>query len=193
MCENLWDKAWGWEQALQSGRAEKKAELRSRARRVGECKDTGRVAYAMAQAVVWGRAAQGRGLSGLTAFRRAEKWASKAYERDPEFLEGMPRRVLGTMWAMGGQYLPGKDSESGLELLAEQVQAYPEGDENVLRLMQALVGLGDLDGAHDVYCAYSGLPKAWTQLHPEGKVLKSEIEKAFLDEALACPDRGELS
>lgn len=192
-CTDLWNKTWAQEQALAAGKQESKSTLRARARKVGACPDTGRVSFAMAQALLWGRVAEGRGLGGLSAFRRAEGWAAKAYERDPEFLEGMPRRVLGSMWAMGGQYLSGRDSESGLELLTEQVERYPRGDENVLRAVQALVSLGDPEAAHEVYCAYSKLPNAWAKLTKESQGLKIELETAFRDEELQCLDKGEMS
>lgn len=141
----------------------------------------------MAQALVWGRVAQGRGLGGLSAFRRAAKWGQIAYERDPEFKSGMPRRVLGSMWALGGQHLRGKDSEAGLELLFEQFKRYPQDPINVLRISEALVSLGDLEGAQEVYCAYDALPKQpWFGLHQEGQRLRTQLSGQFEEEGLGC-------
>lgn len=186
-CQGIWDQVWTWEQEQQAGSSKERGELKARARSFGHCQDTGRVSFAMAQALLWGRVAQGRGLSGLSAFRRAESWAAKAYERDPEFQTGMPRRVLGSMWSLGGQHLSGRDSESGLELLADQLKRYPDKDANALAMIEALVALGDVDGAHGVYCAYSALDGSWTQLEQEGKTLQLRMEGVFSDEGLQCP------
>lgn len=186
-CQGIWDQVWRWEQEQQAGSSVARSEQRKRARSFGGCQDTGRVSFAMAQALMWGRVAQGRGLSGLKAFRRAEGWAAKAYARDPEFQSGMPRRVLGSMWSLGGQHLPGRDSESGLELLADQLKRYPDKDDNALAMIEALVALGDVDGAHGVYCAYTALDGAWTQMEQEGKALQQRMESVFSDEGLQCP------
>lgn len=187
-CADLWNRVWAFEQRQAAGPPASRAKTRQFAKSVSRCPDTGRVAFAMAQALALGRSAQGRGLSGLSAFRRAEAWAAKAYGRDPEFMEGMPRRVLGSMWALGGEHLKGRDSESGLELLSEQVNRYPDPPENVMRLVQALLALGDVEGGHEVYCAYSMLPGAWSSLNQELGALKRAFHQTFADEGLTCPE-----
>lgn len=186
-CSQIWHKAQSWEQSLQAGTTQTRGQLKKRARSFADCEDSGRVAFAMGQALLWGRVAQGRGLSGLSAFRKAESWAAKAFARDPEFQRGLPRRVLGSMWALGGRYLPGRDSEAGIELLAEQTKRYPQDAENVLRLVQALAALGDLEGGHGIYCSYTKHPSAWTKLHVEGRKLLDELRASFQNEDLACP------
>lgn len=148
----------------------------------------------MAQALAWGRVAQGRGLGGLTAFRKAAKWGQIAYTRDPEFKDGMPRRVLGSMWALGGQHLRGKDSEAGLELLFEQFKRYPQDAENLLRVCEALVTLGDLEGAQEVYCAYNALPqRPWSGLHREAQALRAQLHDQFESEGLGCTPAASAS
>lgn len=186
ICDDLWQRAWAFEQDQASGQQASRAKTRQLAKSANRCEDTGRVAFAMGQALLWGRSAQGRGLSGLSAFRRAESWAAKAYARDPEFMNGMPRRVLGSMWALGGEHLKDADSEQGLELLTDQVNRYPKAPENALRLVQALLALGDLESGQEVYCAYAKLPNAWLSLSAELLQLKTQFHQTFVDEGLAC-------
>lgn len=121
-------------------------------RRVSSLADDGGAGYPLARAGIAGRAAESRGLAALGLVKDAERWARKSIERDPAFRGGEARRLLGTMYVLAGQYLEHGDSEKGLEMLEAVASEFPDDARNHLRVAQAYVELGDVEGALAPWC-----------------------------------------
>ena len=158
----------------------------SQAARLSDCPDDQTVEYAHARTLVEARSAEGRGLEGLAALRRAAKYAEIAFTRDPEFREGATRRTLGSILALASEHLAHGDSERGIELLSEQLEKYPEDPRNYLRAIEGYVALDDLKSAIDIYCSYSNREFVDVILRKEDKALRSELSKIMQSEGVAC-------
>lgn len=103
-------------------------------------------AYAFARAALAGRRAQSQGLSARHYVAEAEKYALESIERDPNFRDGAARRLLGSLYVLAPpRMVDHGDSEKGLEMLEEDVAAYPDRPESHLRLAEAYIALGDIE------------------------------------------------
>jgi hypothetical protein len=101
-------------------------------------------ASTLACATVTGRLVQEKGLPAANLVPEIERCARRSRELDPEFRAGAATRLLGTLYVIApAALLQHGDSEVGVELLEELVQAHPEGIENHLRLAEAYIALGD--------------------------------------------------
>jgi tetratricopeptide (TPR) repeat protein len=167
-------------------------------RRVTSLADDGGPAYPLARAGIAGRAAESRGLAALGLVKDAERWARASIERDPAFRGGEARRLLGTMYVLAGQYLEHGDSEQGLAMLEALAAEFPGDARNHLRVAQAYVELGDVEGALASWCranaGASELRSAETKLLTSlrdalmealGEIVCDEGSSAKLDAAAA--------
>ena len=110
-------------------------------------------AYAFARAAVTGRLVQQKGLLAANLVDEVERFALRSRELDPNFRDGAATRMLGTLYVIApASLLRHGDSERGLELLEQQVKAWPHVVENHLRLAEAYVALGDASPAKPHLC-----------------------------------------
>lgn len=152
--------------------------------RIRSSADDGSAAYAYARASVAGRVAELRGLKALPLLEEMREWAEASIERDPNF-EGMAaKRLLGTLYVLAGRHLSKGDSEQGLELLEEVVEAHPELARNYLRLGEGYVALGDAESGFASLCQAKADRAGLTA--EEGKLLDQLIEDAGGLAALGC-------
>lgn len=118
------------------------------------CNDDADTAPAtFARAAVTGRLVQQRGLLGADLVDDVERSAMRSRELDPDFRAGAATRLLGTLYVIAPAiYLEHGDSERGLELLEELVEARPDIPENHLRLAEAYIALRDPTPAQPHLC-----------------------------------------
>lgn len=118
------------------------------------CNDDADTAPAtFARAAVTGRLVQQRGLLGADLVDDVERSAMRSRELDPGFRAGAATRLLGTLYVIAPAiYLEHGDSERGLELLEELVEARPDIPENHLRLAEAYIALRDPTPAQPHLC-----------------------------------------
>ncbi len=110
-------------------------------------------AYAFARAAVTGRVVQSRGLTGAALVSEMEHWAELSRKLDPNFREGAATRALGTLYVFAPSgWLEHGDSEQGLSMLEGLVKAHPTRLENLLRLAEAYISLGDSAPATPYLC-----------------------------------------
>ena len=109
-------------------------------------------AYAYVRAAVAGRVAEGRGLKALKLLEEMQTWALLSIERDANYRDMAATRMLGTLYVLAGQHLESGDSEQGLELLEDVVDAHPEAPANHLRLAEGFVALGDPEPGYPNLC-----------------------------------------
>jgi thioredoxin-like negative regulator of GroEL len=111
-------------------------------------------AYAFARAAVTGRLVQQRGLRAAGLVKEVESWALVSQALDPDFRNGAATRLLGTLYVSApATFLEHGDSEQGLDLLEQLVEAHPDVIENQLRLAEGYIALGDPDPAVPHLCA----------------------------------------
>jgi hypothetical protein len=120
--------------------------------RIRAAPDDQTAAHAYVRAAVAGRVAEGRGLKALKLLEEMRTWALTSIERDPTYRDMAATRMLGTLYVLAGQHLAEGDSEAGLELLEDVVDAYPDGAANHLRLAEGYIALGDPEPAHPSLC-----------------------------------------
>lgn len=130
-----------------------RAEDRQYAYNTVQAKPIDTAAYTYARAVVTGRLVQQRGLLGADLVGEIEHYARRSRELDPNFRTGAATRMLGTLYVIAPPaLLRHGDSEAGLELLEQLVQAHPEVIENHLRVAEAYIALGDSEPATPHLC-----------------------------------------
>ncbi|MEM9693615.1 MAG: hypothetical protein AAGA56_13795 [Myxococcota bacterium] len=142
-------------------------------------------AYAYARAVLAGRLAEIKGLSGVRLIAEVERWAKRSLEQDPAFRAGAARRILGTLYVLApASLLRDGDSEVGLELLEKQLELHPDDPVNQLRLAEGYVALGDPDPAYEFICEVVDRQKA---LRPsERRLLASVVQSLGGRAELGC-------
>lgn len=108
---------------------------------------------AFARAAAAGRIAELRGLNATALVKEVEHYGRLSHRLDPDFRDGAAKRMLGTLYVMvpSGMVRYG-DSELGLEMLEELVEAHPEDLENHLRVAEGYVALGDTESAKAPLC-----------------------------------------
>ena len=148
--------------------------------------DDGSAAYAFARAAVAGRLAENRGLQAGGLVGEAEEYARRVRDKDPDFRDGAATRMLGTLYVLAPSRLVSHgDSETGLEILEEEVEAHPGRASSRVRLAEAYIALGDPDPATEHLCraraAQSDLGVG------ERRLLARLIEEVGGEGALACP------
>ncbi|MBZ5713315.1 tetratricopeptide repeat protein [Nannocystis pusilla] len=143
-------------------------------------------AYAFARAAIAGRLAENRGAQAGGLVTEAEAYARKAREKEPDFREGAATQLLGSLYvAAPSRLLKHGDSETGIELLEQEVEAHPGRVVAQLRLASGYITLGDQDSAKEPLCAAKG---AEDRLGAgDRRLLAKLIEEAGGAEALACP------
>jgi len=118
-------------------------------------------ADAFARAATAGRIAQLRGLNAGALVKEVEHFGRLSNQLDPTFRRGAARRLLATLYVMAPSAMVRYgDSETGVEILEDLVAAYPEDLENPLRLGEALLSLGDEEGAVPHLCRCEGAAEA---------------------------------
>lgn len=179
--------AWAIHEALEARIAAGKVSEADRAaalETVRAAADDGTAAHAYARAAVAGRVAEERGLKALKILEEMRTWALKSIERDPEFEGLAAKRLLGTLYVLAANHLEDGDSEEGLELLEEVVDAHPDVALNHLRLAEGYIALGDPDPAFESLCvAQAGRD---TLRAEEAALLDSLIAELGGAEALGC-------
>jgi hypothetical protein len=156
--------------------------------RVRAAPDDQSAAYAYVRAAVAGRVAEGRGLKALKLLEEMRTWALTSIERDPRYRDMAATRMLGTLYVLAGQHLADGDSEQGLELLEDVVDAFPDAPTNHLRLAEGYIALGDPDPAHPSLCLAQG---ARAQLSAEEqRLLDALIKDIGGAELLVCDEDG---
>lgn len=153
--------------------------------------DDGSAAYAYARAAVAGRMAEERGLQALDLLDEIRDWASKSIERDASFQGMAATRMLGTLHVLAGRHFKGGDSEHGLELLEQVLEAHPDALVNHLRVAEAYVALGDPEPAFERLCA--ALAGRETLTGEEQRLLDALVGDVGGVEVLGCPASGEGS
>jgi thioredoxin-like negative regulator of GroEL len=115
--------------------------------------DDGTAAYLFARAAIAGRLAEKRGAEAGLLVTEAEDFVRRARAIEPDLLEGSATRLLGSLYVLApGRLLRHGDSETGLELLEEEVKAHPDRLISRLRLAEAYIALGDPDPAKEHLC-----------------------------------------
>lgn len=144
-------------------------------------------AYAFARAALAGRLAQVRGLSAIGLVDEAERYARLSLQRDPDFRDGAAARLLGTLYVMApASLLEHGDSETGLEILEEELDERPDLLENHLRVAEAYVALGDPVPAYEHLCLTL---ERQSELRPDSQRLLTQVVKdAGGREELGCGD-----
>lgn len=146
--------------------------------------DDGTAAYAYARASVAGRMAEERGLQALELLDEIREWATKSIERDANFQGMAATRMLGTLHVLAGRHFKGGDSEHGLELLEQVLEAHPDAVVNHLRVAEAYVALGDPEPAFERLCtAQAGRAQLTAE---EQRLLDALIVDAGGAEVLGC-------
>lgn len=145
-------------------------------------------AYAFVRAAVAGRVAEGRGLKALKLLEEMRTWALLSIERDPIYRDMAATRMLGTLYVLAGQHLADGDSEQGLELLEDVVDAYPDAPTNHLRLAEGYVALGDPEPAYPSLCLAQGSRAQLTA--EEQRLLDGLLEDIGGVELLVCDEGG---
>jgi hypothetical protein len=115
--------------------------------------DDGTAAYALARALLASRLAEVKGMRGLSLVREAESFARISMKRDPDWREGEAQRLLGSLLALAGAYVPQFEVEEGIELLEGLCAKYPQTPANTMRLSEALISAGDFESASSPLCA----------------------------------------
>ncbi len=142
--------------------------------------------YALARAILAGRVAQTRGMTGVLLISQLEKWARYSLELDPKFRDGAARRTLGTLYVLAPASLVSHgDSEVGIELLEKQVELYPDQVSNHLRLGEGFLALDDLEAGTESLCLC--IEKKSKLRRSERRLLKRLIDAAGGARELDCP------
>jgi tetratricopeptide (TPR) repeat protein len=106
-----------------------------------------------ARAAIAGRLAENRGLQAMGLVTEAEDYARRCRAIEPDFREGAATRLLGTLYVLAPATLVKHgDSETGLELLEQEVQAHPDRLVSRLRLAEAYIALNDSDPSREHLC-----------------------------------------
>ncbi len=115
--------------------------------------DDGSVEYAFARAALAGRRAQAQGMKAGGLVEEAEAYAMKAIEKDPSFRDGASQRMLGSLYVLApGRMVKHGDSEKGLEMLEQDVEAHPDRADSHLRVAEGYIALDDPDPAFPHLC-----------------------------------------
>jgi len=110
---------------------------------------------AFARAAVAGRLAQVSGLGAPSLVKEVEEYARSSMSLARDFRRGAAQRMLGTLYVLAPAImLEHGDSETGLELLEQLGQRWPDDPETRLRLAEAYVALDDAAaaGPHLCFC-----------------------------------------
>jgi tetratricopeptide (TPR) repeat protein len=176
------------EQRIAAGGATE-AERVSALEKARAAPDDGSAAYAYARAAVAGRMAEERGLQALDLLDEIRDWSSKSIERDASFQGMAATRMLGTLHVLAGRHFKGGDSERGLELLEQVLEAHPDAVVNHLRVAEAYVALGDPEPAFERLCvALAGRTQLTAE---EQRLLDALVVDAGGAEVLGCPASDE--
>jgi hypothetical protein len=133
--------------------------------------------YAYARANLVGRLAQIRGMTGALLIAEMEKWARQSVGLNPKFRNSAAKRMLGTLYVLApASLLKHGDSEKGLELLHEVVEAFPDEPENHLRLAEAYASLGDPEPALESLCFAIANRK---RLRPDSQRLLARVRDEY--------------
>jgi tetratricopeptide (TPR) repeat protein len=115
--------------------------------------DDGTPAYFFSRAAVAGRLAEMRGLEAGGLVTEAEDYARRCRAIEPDFRDGSATRLLGSLYVLApARLLKHGDSETGLELLEQEVKAHPDRLVSRLRLAEAYIALNDPDPAKEHLC-----------------------------------------
>lgn len=131
--------------------------------------DDGSAGWPLARAEIVGRYAESKGLKALWLVKEIESLVLQSIERDADFDGSAARRMLGTLYVLAGDHTEHGDSEEGLVILEDLVDANGEDVRARLRLAEGYVFLGDPDPALEHLC-FANDQRA--QLRPsEGRLL----------------------
>lgn len=109
--------------------------------------------YYFARAAVAGRLAENRGLQAMGLVTEAEDYARRVRAADPDYRQGAATRMLGTLYVLAPPSLVAHgDSETGLELLENEVKAHPDRIVGRLRLAEAYIALNDPEPSKEHLC-----------------------------------------
>jgi hypothetical protein len=109
--------------------------------------------YYFARAAVAGRLAENRGLQAMGLVTEAEDYARRVRAADPDYRQGAATRMLGTLYVLAPPSLVAHgDSETGLELLENEVKAHPDRVVGRLRLAEAYIALNDPEPSKEHLC-----------------------------------------
>lgn len=109
--------------------------------------------YYFARAAVAGRLAENRGLQAMGLVTETEEYARRVRAADPDYRQGAATRMLGTLYVLAPPSLVAHgDSETGLELLENEVKAHPDRLVGALRLAEAYIALNDPEPAKPHLC-----------------------------------------
>lgn len=143
--------------------------------------DTAAEAYARAN--VTGRYVQRKGFQAVRLLKDVEKYARLSRELDPDFRDGAATLLLGSLYVLApAPFLEHGNSELGLEMLEELVDAHPEEVENHLRLAEAYLALGDQKPAFNHLCFCLERTEA---LRPDSELLLKHLVADT--DGLTCP------
>lgn len=143
-------------------------------------------AFQFAWAGVAGRFVQYKGLLAANVVPDIERHARRSLELDPAFRDGAAKRLLGTMYVIApSSFLEHGNSELGLEMLQELVEAYPGDYQNHLRLAEAYIALNDPAPAHPHLCTC--MNSKGTMRKDDEKLLENLIADAG---RIDCPGIG---
>jgi tetratricopeptide (TPR) repeat protein len=186
--------AWAVHEALEQRIAAgggTEAERVSALEKARAAPDDGSAAYAYARAAVAGRMAEERGLQALDLLDEIRDWSSKSIERDASFQGMAATRMLGTLHVLAGRHFKGGDSERGLELLEQVLEAHPDAVVNHLRVAEAYVALGDPEPAFERLCvAEAGRAQLTAE---EQRLLDALVADVGGAEVLRCQASGEAT
>jgi tetratricopeptide (TPR) repeat protein len=155
--------------------------------------DDGSAAYAYARAAVAGRMAEERGLQALDLLDEINEWSSKSIERDASFQGMAATRMLGTLHVLAGRHFKGGDSERGLELLEQVLEAHPDAVVNHLRVAEAYVALGDPEPAFERLCVAMTDSGRAQLTGEEQRLLDALVADVGGAEVLGCQASGEAT
>jgi hypothetical protein len=186
--------AWAVHEALEQRIAAgggTEAERAASLEKARSAPDDGSAAYAYARAAVAGRMAEERGLQALDLLDEIRDWSSKSIERDASFQGMAATRMLGTLHVLAGRHFKGGDSERGLELLEQVLEAHPDAVVNHLRVAEAYVALGDPEPAFERLCvAEAGRAQLTAE---EQRLLDALVADVGGAEVLRCQASGEAT
>lgn len=129
--------------------------------------------YFFARAAVAGRLAENRGLQALGLVTEAEDYARRCRAFDPDYREGSATRLLGSLYVLApASLIKHGDSETGLELLEQEVKAHPDRLISRLRLAEAYIALNDPDPSHEHLCV---VKQGQAQLGPADQRLLTKL------------------
>lgn len=131
---------------------------------------------AFARAACAGRIAELRGLNAGKFVREVEDFSRLSARLEPAFRDGAAQRMLATLYVLAPAFMVSHgDSETGLELLLDLVERWPDEPDNHLRLAEAYIELGDSTPAEPHLCFAHAHQH---RLRPDHRALLSRLFEA---------------